>query len=99
MSERILFHSLPAGRLDVELGAARQAAAAEVMSQILRETGPRVARHRAGVSFRPTLKLRVVCCYCGLVMIEGDPGAETSHGACAKCTAEELEKVRMRRPR
>jgi hypothetical protein len=33
------------------------------------------------------VKLRIVCAWCGEVLEEGDPGAETSHGICATCDA------------
>ncbi len=35
----------------------------------------------------PRPLLRIVCSWCGLVMREGEPGAETSHGMCPECLA------------
>jgi hypothetical protein len=31
------------------------------------------------------LVLRVVCAWCRRVLVEGDPGAKTSHGLCPTC--------------
>ena len=35
------------------------------------------------MSDKPTL--RVECAWCGKVLQEGDPGAQTSHGMCILC--------------
>jgi hypothetical protein len=33
--------------------------------------------------------LRRVCSWCGAILAEGDPGAETSHSICESCYARE----------
>lgn len=37
---------------------------------------------------RPAPSPRVVCAWCADVMVEGDPGATTSHGLCESCERE-----------
>jgi hypothetical protein len=68
-----------------------------VVGQIQVATAPRVAELRAGVSFQPTLRPRIVCAWCQVEMSPGDPGGITSHGICPKCAEAERAKLRARR--
>jgi hypothetical protein len=37
--------------------------------------------------------LRLVCAYCQRVLVEGTPGAHTSHGICPPCVEKLFEDV------
>lgn len=45
------------------------------------------SQRRAGDDLAAAEQLRVVCAWCGAVLCEGAPGAETSHGVCEACRA------------